>query len=186
MSAVMRGDCAMAYFLLEHGADRTRKSAAGLTPKMVASRNHDRAMIKLLSSFTRVGKAGPATPAADSGARAADTFGFTDAKTFFTALQSGRRNFRSCSLVGIDFKGMRLYGLNFQGANLSGCDLRNADMRYCDLSDAALRNAFLRGADLRYARVDNTDFGSAMLTASDLREANGLSLAQLRSARNSV
>lgn len=182
MSAVMRGDCATAYYLLAHGADRARKSAAGLTPKVVASRNHDREMIKLLSSFTRAEQIRPAAPA-DTGAHAADG-SFTDAKAFFAALQSGRRNFRLCSLGGIDFKGMRLYGLNFQGANLSGCDLRNADMRYCDLSGAALRNAFLHGADLRYARVDSTDFGNAMFTASDLREVNGLSLGQLRSARN--
>lgn len=184
MSAVMRGDCATAYFLLAHGADRTRKSATGVTPKMVASRNNDKAMIKLLSSFTKAEQSRPAAPAADAGARVADTFAFTDAKTFFAALQSGRRCFRSCSLAGIDFKGMRLNGLDFSGANFSGCDLRGAEMRYCDLSGAALRNAFLRGADLRYARMDNADFGNAMLTASDLREANGLSLVQLRSARN--
>jgi hypothetical protein len=183
MSAVMRGDCATAYYLLAHGADRTRKSTAGLTPKMVASRNHDKAMIKLLSSFTRAEQSGPATPAADASARVADS-SFTDAKAFFAALQSGRRCFRSCSLAGIDFKGMRMNGLDFSGANFSGCDLRGADMRSCDLSGAALRNAFLHGADLRYARMDNTDIGNAMLTASDLREANGLSLGQLRSARN--
>ena len=182
MSAVMRGDCATANFLLEHGADGKRKSPAGLTPRSIASRNHDKAMISLLSSFTHAQQRKPA-PAADTGAR--DTgCTFTDAKAFFSAVQSGRRSFRACALSGLDLKAMRLYGLSFQGANLSGCDLRDADMRYCDLSDAALRNAFLHGADLRYARLDNTDFGEAMLTASDMREAKGLSLVQLRSARN--
>lgn len=183
MSAVMLGDLATAYYLLQHGADRMRKSTAGSTPENIASRNSDKEMIKLLSSFTPAKQGRPAVSAADTSAHDVNST-FADAKAFSAAVQSGRRSFRSCSLKGMDFKGMRLNGLDFKGANLSGCDLRGADMRYCDLSGAVLRNAFLRGADFRYAQVDNTDFGDAMLTASDLREAVGLSLGQLRSARN--
>ena len=182
MSAVMRGDLAAASYLLQHGADRMRKSTTGSTPEIIASRNRDKAMIKLLSSFTPAEQS-RALSAADTSARDVNC-SYTDAKALAAAIQSGRRSFSSCSLMGMDFKGMRLYGFNFKGANLSGCDLRGTDMRHCDLSGAVLRNAFLRGADLRYARVENTDFGDAMLTASDLREAVGLSLYQLRSARN--
>lgn len=183
ISAVMRGDLAAATYLLQHGADRVRKSTPGLTPKVIASRNSDKPMITLLSTFTLPQQRSPIETAAD--ANAGDEIRtFTDAKALSAAIQSGRRSFQSCSLTGIDLMGIRLYGLNFQGANLSGCDLRGADMRYCDLSNASLRNAFLRGADLRYARVEDTDFGNAMLTASDLREAQGLSFEQLRSALN--
>jgi uncharacterized protein len=183
ISAVMRGDLAMATYLLQRGADRMRKSATGLTPRGIASRNKDKPMVKLLSSFTSAEQVGPAVPAPD--ARAQDTGrSFTDANAVFAAIQSGQRSFRSCSFSGIDLMGMRLYGINFQGANLSRCDLRGADMRYCDLSGATLRNAFLHGADLRYARVGETDFGNSMLTASDLRESEGLSFEQLRSALN--
>jgi hypothetical protein len=183
MSAVMHGDLATAYYLLQHGADRMWKSGTGSTPEMIAFRNRDKEMSKLLSSFTPAEQIWPAASAADTSARDVNCK-YADAKALLAAIQSGRRNFGSCSLIGMDFKDMRLYGLNFKGANLSGCDLRGADMRYCDLSGAVLRNAFLRGADLRYARVESTDFGDAMLTASDLREAVGLSLYQLRSARN--
>jgi hypothetical protein len=180
MSAVMRGDLATANYLLQHGADRIRKSTTGLTPKVIASRNHDKPMITLLSSFTMAKQIRPAadTSTCDAGSS------ITDAKTFFAAIQSGRRSFPSYSFMGIDLMGMRLSGLNFQGANFSGCDLRGADMRYCNLCGATLRNAFLHGADLRYARVDSADFGNALLTASDLREAAGLSFEQLRSALN--
>jgi hypothetical protein len=180
MSAVMRGDLATAHYLLSRGANRKRMSSSGSTPRAVASRNHDTAMVSLLSSFTPVE---PVRPAADTGA-SNNGCSFTDAKAFFAAIQSGRRSFRSCLLMGMDLKGMRLNGLDFQEANLSGCDLRCADMRSCDLSGAAMRNAYLHGADLRYARVDNADFSSAMLTAADLRDAKGLSFDQLRSARN--
>jgi uncharacterized protein YjbI with pentapeptide repeats len=180
MSAVMRGDLATAHYLLSHGADRKRMSSSGSTTRGIASRNHDTAMATLLSTFT---PAEPGGPAADTSASNGGC-SFTDAKAFFAAIQSGRRSFRSCSLMGMDCKGMRLYGLNFQGANLSGCDLRSTDMRYCDLSNAALRNAYLHGADLRYAQMDNTDFSGAMLTAADMRDAKGLSFDQLRSARN--
>jgi uncharacterized protein YjbI with pentapeptide repeats len=186
-SAVMRGDLATATFLLQHGADRARKSQAGLTPRIIASRNHDKPMITLLSSSIQSAPVAthyrsPAEPAGSSSLDPGSTF--TDANAVFAAIQSGRRSFRSCSLVGIDLMGMRLDGLDFQGANLSGCDLRDADMRNCDLSGATLRNAFLHGADLRYAHVDNADFGNSMLTASDLRDAVGLSFEQLRSVLN--
>jgi hypothetical protein len=183
ISAVMRGDLAAAYYLLQHGADRKRKSGTGLAPEIIASRNHDKAMIKLLSSFTPKEQSWPIVSANDTIEHEVNCK-YTDAKVFFAAIQSGRRNFSSCSFIGMDFKGMRLYGLNFKGANLSGCDLRGTDMRYCDLSGATLRNAFLHRADLRHARVENTDFSDAMLTASDLRETEELSLYQLRSARN--
>jgi hypothetical protein len=183
MSAVMRGDLATANYLLSHGADRTRKSATGFTPKSIASRNHDAAMARLLSAFKPAEPVKPAAQAGDTGGCNTGST-FTDAKAFFAAIQSGRHGFRSCSLMGLDLKGMRLYGLDFKDANLSGCDLRCADMRYCDLSNAVLRNAFLHGADLRYARMDTADFGGAMLTAADLRDAKGLSFDQLRSARN--
>lgn len=190
ISAVMRGDLAAATFLLQRGADRTRKSPSGLTAKAVASHNHDKPMIALLSSIALSRADAPLKrrdgPIADSSARDSHDAGscFTDANAVFAAIQSGRRSFRSCSLAGIDLMGMRLDGLDFQGANLSGCDLRDADMRNCDLSGAILRNAFLHGADLRYARVDNADFGNSMLTASDLRDAVGLSFEQLRSVLN--
>jgi hypothetical protein len=184
ISAVMRGDLAAATYLLQHGADRMRKSTTtGLIPKVIASRNKDKPMITLLSTFTLPKQSSPVETASDANA-GDEVRTFTDAKALSAAIQSGRRCFQSCSLTGIDLMGIRLYGLNFQGANFSGCDLRGADMRYCDLSKASLRNAFLRGADLRYARVDDTDFGNAMLTASDLREAQGLSFEQLRSAMN--
>jgi uncharacterized protein len=180
MSAVMRGDLATAHFLLSRGANRKRMSSSGSTPRAVASRNRDTAMVTLLSTFT---PAEPVRPSADTVACKGGC-SFTDAKAFFAAIQSGRRSFRSCLLVGMDLKGMKLNGLDFQDADFSGCDLRCADMRSCDLSGAALRNAYLHGADLRYARVENTDFSSAMLTAADLRDAKGLSFDQLRSARN--
>lgn len=183
ISAVMRGDLAMATYLLQRGADRMRKSAAGLTALDIATQNHHKSMINLLSSFTPVEQNVTTTQSAETGVADAPC-SFTDAKSFYAAVQSGRRCFMSCSLMGIDLMGMRLSGINFHGANLSGCDLRNADMRYCDLSCATLRNSFLHGADLRYARVDKTDFGNTMLTRCDLRETVGLSFEQLRSALN--
>jgi ankyrin repeat protein len=185
--ALHKGFYQVADVLLAHGVDVDRPNSQGNSPLMsavmrgdLASRNHDTAMATLLSTFT---PAEPGGPAADTSASNGGC-SFTDAKAFFAAIQSGRRSFRSCSLMGMDCKGMRLYGLNFQGANLSGCDLRSTDMRYCDLSNAALRNAYLHGADLRYAQMDNTDFSGAMLTAADMRDAKGLSFDQLRSARN--
>jgi hypothetical protein len=183
MSAVMRGDLATANYLLQHGADRMLKSAAGFTPKAVASKNHDTSMMNLLSSFTPAEKYRPVLTAADTASHDSGCT-FTNANSVFAAIQSGRRCFRSCKLMGVDLMGMHLYGLNFQGANLSGCDLRDADMRYCDLGGASLRNAFLHGTDLRYAHVDSADFGNTMLTAADLREAKGLTFSQLRSALN--
>jgi uncharacterized protein len=180
LSAAMQGNCASANYLLQHGADRTRKSAAGATPMDIASRNHDGAMVHLLLSFRPDQQH---LPAADTGAGDAGS-SFTDAKTFIAAVQSGRRDFRSCSITNMDLKGMRLYGLNLKSADLSGCDLRGADMRHCILDEAVLRNAYLHGTDLRFAQMENTDFGDALLTGADLRDVTGLSFGQLRGARN--
>ena len=183
ISAVMRGDCAMATYLIGRGADRLRKSRAGVTPLKIASRNHDKPMIALLSSHSPALAIGHHKPAVcqDAGDSSAT---YTDANSFFAQVQAGRHSFRRCSLAGLDLKAMRLYGLNFSEANLSGCDLRGADLRYCDLTGAALRNAYLHQADLRNAKVDSSDFGDAILTFADLRDVSGLSFVQLRSVRS--
>jgi hypothetical protein len=173
----------MATYLLGRGADRLRKSRAGVTPLKIASRNHDKPMITLLSSHSPTMPIGHHKPSVDQDASDSSAT-YTDANDFFAEVQAGRHSFRKCSLAGLDLKAMRLDGLNFSEANLSGCDLRGADLRNCDLTGAALRSAYLYQADLRNAKVDSSDFGDAILTYADLRDVSGLSFIQLRSVRS--
>ena len=87
----------------------------------------------------------------------------------------------NANLHGADLRGAQLIG-----ANLSNAFLKVADLREADLFLADLRGAFLRKAHMRYATLDSATLNSANLTYADLRNANlvvaNLVVANLRGA----
>lgn len=97
---------------------------------------------------------------------------------------------RGAVLADANLAGANLRSVHFENANLSRARLNGAqlsDARFNEnsiLKGALLRDCDLRGASLKGADVTEADFTGADLTGVDLREAKGLTTAQINSARS--
>ena len=69
-------------------------------------------------------------------------------------------------------------------ADLGGANLQEADLSDANLQGADLRGANLQGADLRGANLQEADLWRASLQGAYLREAEGLTASQVKTARN--
>jgi hypothetical protein len=83
-----------------------------------------------------------------------------------------------------DLSGAQLLGADLSGADLAGANLSDADLYRADLSGARLVGADLSGAllgvaDLSGARLGEANLLGATLHRADLRQARGLTQAQL-------
>jgi kumamolisin len=82
-------------------------------------------------------------------------------------------------LNGADLLAADLRQSQFMGAHLEGADLAGADLRDANLSGADLSRANLIGTNLEGANLKDAD-----LKYADLSRANGLTAAQIKSAKN--
>lgn len=73
--------------------------------------------------------------------------------------------------------------IDMRAADLRRASLAGVDLRGADLARADVRGAELVGADLRGSRLDGAELGAADLRGADLREAHGITCAQLAAAR---
>ncbi|MGD1703172.1 pentapeptide repeat-containing protein [Dapis sp. BLCC M229] len=102
-------------------------------------------------------------------------------------------------LEGVDLKDIDLKGVVLKGAkltrvqlkdlkrkkaNLSGVDLSSANLRGINLSEANLRGINLSEANLRRANLSKANLSEANLRGADLRGAKGLTVEQVRQAKN--
>jgi hypothetical protein len=96
---------------------------------------------------------------------------------------------RGAVLVNANLIGANLRLTHFEDANLNGAHLNRAQLSGTQfnnnsiLKGAILRDCDLRGANLKGADVTGADFNGSDLTGADLREAVGLTVEQINSAR---
>ena len=184
--AAARADIAAVGFLLMSGADPGVANHDGLSPLDAARRSAVADVVKMIEEFRPIE---PLPPPAhrlspEDSARLYAVSVYESSDSLLHAVRQGRRSFAGCTLVMLDLAGSNLALLDFRGSDLSGCDLRGAILLGADLRGASLRNAYLRRADLRRAQLDKASFSEAYLTFADLRQTQGVTLAQLRIARN--
>ena len=91
-------------------------------------------------------------------------------------------------LSNADLSKMDLRFLSLKEANLTGSRLEKSDLSYVNLKEANLTNAVLikanlSRANLKEAMVKNANFTGANLFMVDIHEAEGLTAAQLLSAK---
>lgn len=97
---------------------------------------------------------------------------------------------RGAVLVNANLIGANLRLTHFEDANLNGARLNGAQLSGTQfnnnsiLKGAILRDCDLRGANLKGADVTGADFNGSDLTGADLREAIGLTVEQINSARS--
>ncbi len=102
-------------------------------------------------------------------------------------------------LEGINLPNAILWNVNLSGANLSsatlnGADIHGASLTSATLNGATLTDADLSGADLSSATLTYANFAGAYLTdtnlegadleGADLREVEGLTIDQIKAAKN--
>jgi hypothetical protein len=92
-----------------------------------------------------------------------------------------RANLSGAVLIETYLPGAVLFAANLSGASLILADLSGAILEGADLSGARLDEADLSGAHL-----EGTDLSGAVLDGVDLRKANGLTQAQLDTARGNA
>lgn len=105
-------------------------------------------------------------------------------------LDMSATDLRGAVLVEANLIGANLKLAHFENANLSRARLNGAQLsgaRFNEnsiLTGAILRECDLRGASLKGADVTGADFTGADLTGVDLREAKGLTVGQINSAKS--
>ena len=92
--------------------------------------------------------------------------------------------FCGCDLREANFSKSRITTSDFRDANLAGADLSGADWTGAVLTGANLTGANLSRAKLVKVRLEAADLTGANLKDADLRGVQGLTSAQLDSARN--
>lgn len=92
--------------------------------------------------------------------------------------------FRGCDLREANCSKTRIPTSDFRDANLAGADLSSADWTGAVLTGANMAGANLSRAKLTKARLDAVDLTGANLNGTDLRGVQGLTAAQLASAKN--
>ena len=98
-----------------------------------------------------------------------------------------RADFSNAVLTRADASGSQFEAADFAGADLTLVSLVGAHCRRAQFDDATLRHADARGADLRGASfsgavVTGASFDGANIAGADLRQAEGLTQAQLDQA----
>lgn len=82
------------------------------------------------------------------------------------------------------FREAELRGANLEEADFRGANLREASFRYSKLAGANLSEADLRGAQFALADLTGAKLRGANLEAVDFRQSAGLTLPQVRLAKN--
>lgn len=88
-------------------------------------------------------------------------------------------NLEDANLRGANLREARLRSAKLINSNLQTARLENANIREADLRGASLRGALLNNAQLDLANLENADLKDAVLL-----DATGLTVAQLKRARN--
>ncbi len=96
----------------------------------------------------------------------------------------GWANLSGAVLFEADLSKANLFEANLSKAGLVGANLSGADLRGANLLGADLRGANLQGANLRWANLQEADLWRASLQGAYLREAEGLTAYQVKTARN--
>jgi hypothetical protein len=101
----------------------------------------------------------------------------------------GRLNFSKACLIGLNFSACKCESWNFSGAHLDGARFISSNLSSAVFKYASLKRVDFTGADLSYADFDNTDvttvnFDRANLEGAQFMSAQGLTMLQIRKARN--
>jgi uncharacterized protein YjbI with pentapeptide repeats len=88
------------------------------------------------------------------------------------AANLGSANLRTAKLSSADLSGVDLSAANLGSADLSGADLNNATLQLAELSSANLRSANLAVANLSWATLIRADLNKAALWSANLSGAN--------------
>jgi hypothetical protein len=109
---------------------------------------------------------------------------FNDSVSAALDKKTGKKKYVMADLHGTDFSGANLAGMDMTGANFTSADLRKAVMKDATLINANLMAAYLRKADLRNADLSGANLTHAYLSEADLTGATGITIDQLKSAKN--
>ncbi|MEM0979694.1 MAG: pentapeptide repeat-containing protein [Cyanobacteria bacterium P01_H01_bin.58] len=98
-------------------------------------------------------------------------------------------DFRRCAFINDNFPNTLFHKSHFGQANLSGSNFQGSSFRRSNLTDANLKNADfsntnLTRSKLNRADVTNCNFQNADISEADLSHAKGLTVEQVKSARN--
>ena len=94
-------------------------------------------------------------------------------------------DFQQADLRGAILVRSTLVGANLCKANLSGAVLEHAYLNQSDLSSANLTGACLQEADLQCALMMKATLVNATLAAAEMTESEGLTVLQLKAAKDS-
>ncbi|HEV2913258.1 MAG TPA: pentapeptide repeat-containing protein [Pyrinomonadaceae bacterium] len=95
-----------------------------------------------------------------------------------------RLELEATNLRGVILKAEESDGAHFEGVLLSRANLENAKLRGIHLEGAVLAGANLKNAILYGAHMEDTDLTGADLEGADLQDTIGLTIEQVRVARN--
>ena len=95
-----------------------------------------------------------------------------------------KANLQGAGLWRASLQGANLRGANLQKATLFKANLQMADLGGANLQEADLSDANLQGADLWRANLQKATLFKANLQGAYLREAEGLTASQVKTARN--
>lgn len=103
------------------------------------------------------------------------------------SIRAGHRDCPHCMLAGADLNNTCVKNGNLASADFDGANLTMMCMSYANFGGASFRGTNLSGANLAHANLDGADFTGAKLTiasfkGTDLRNAKGLTQAQLDTA----
>jgi uncharacterized protein YjbI with pentapeptide repeats len=109
-----------------------------------------------------------------------------------TRFQNGRMNdsrFESCTMRNADFRSISCLGCEWNFSALADAIYDRAQLDHVTFSKSDLQGASFRGASLREAifidcEMARVDFSGADLLGADLSKATGLSVFQIKNARN--
>lgn len=95
---------------------------------------------------------------------------------------------RIITMIDVDVSGAHLQNGDLRdtallGINLSGSDLRGSNFSYAELINANLSGVNLAGADLHASDLHNVILTGANLTGANLKDSEGLTSAQLATAK---
>ncbi len=99
-------------------------------------------------------------------------------------LESEGKEGERADLLGANLQEADLFGANLQKADLLGANLQGADLGGANLQEANLFGANLQGADLEEANLQGANLDFADLQGADLINAIGLTMLQVKMARN--
>lgn len=151
-----------------------------------------RAVIKVLSERTWAYEDGPNQIIDLSNTDLQGQADFT--RAYLVRSTFNKSNLKDALFINADLSGAyltdsvlvlaRFYDAKLTGTNFAGSDLTGATFRKAKAQNASFSNAELSGSNFFEADLTNTNFSGANIANADFKSASGLTVQQVKAARN--